>query len=76
MGQFSYWHDPSQLWDLPNLRKVDILEVDYNDIGDDHNIPVDELSSYASPAEELLYAIRDDILTEIDSKADEPVRLM
>ncbi len=54
---------------------MEFLEVDCNDIGEDHSIPIDKLLNYPSAAEEL-YPIRDDILTEIDSQADEPVRLM
>ncbi|KAI0767749.1 hypothetical protein C8Q74DRAFT_1318273 [Fomes fomentarius] len=72
---FDYWHDSSVFWGLSNLRQMRFLEVDCNDTEEDHSIPIGKLLNYPSAAEEL-YPIRDDILTEIDSQADEPVRLI
>ncbi|RPD54176.1 hypothetical protein L227DRAFT_580748 [Lentinus tigrinus ALCF2SS1-6] len=72
---FDYWHDDEDFWSLKNLRTYEFKELDYNDEEEDQNVDVGKLLNYPA-ADDDLYVVPNDVLTEGDAQADEAVRLI
>ena len=61
---------------MENLKEVEFSEVEYDDTKESQDVRIGELLNYPSAADDLYGPPPEDMLTEIDSLADDSVRLM
>ncbi|KAM5533055.1 hypothetical protein V8D89_013270 [Ganoderma adspersum] len=73
---FDFWHEFERFWLLENQRERVFAEVEYDDAKEDQDVDASKFLNYAPAAEDLYPPFVEDSVTEIDTAAEEAVRLI